>query len=194
MPEPSFIAPLVPRTAADERWHLRAELRDAAVHAFWHAVPVLIGLLVLLPYGAAWLGVVIPIGLYFGGRRAQAVVERPHTGAAPGPLRMPATPSLPSAYETRLCTMLAAQDSQRHLWGPLVAGGLLAVGDLLRIPLAVSAIPAPTMLLNNPFVVGLILGGGAAFCGYWLVLGSRYLAARAMVATDETLSGVIGRR
>jgi len=193
VPEPSFIAPLVPRTAADERWHLRAELRDAANQAFLCAVPGFALAVFLLARGVPWLGLLIPLGLFFGGRKARANAERPRTGAAPGPLRSPAVPLPPTPYETRLCALLVAQDGRRQLNGLLVAGALLAFGDLLRLPLAVAAIPSSVMLFNNPLLVGLALGGCAASCGYWMILGSRYLAARAMVATEDVGTGA-GRR
>ena len=173
---------------------MRAELRDAAVQSCWYSIPILIGLLKLLPYGSAWFGLLVPVGLFFGGQKAQAVVARPRTGAAPGPLRMPDVPLPPTGYETRLCALLAAQDGRRYLWGVLIIGGFLAVGDLLRLPLADEAVSQSFTLLNTSPIVGIVLGGGAAWCGYWLVLGSRYLAARAMVMTDETQSGAIGRR
>lgn len=188
MPEPSFIAPLVPRTAADEWWHLRAELRDAANQSLLNAAPALVLMLVVLAQGVSWLGPIIPIGLFLGGRKARIVADRPRAGAGPGPLRTPALTPPPTPYEVRLCAVLVAQDGRQQFRGVLIAGTLLAFGDLLRIPLSVVAVPSRITLLNSTLVVGVALACSAAFCGYWGVLGGRYLAARRMVATGDTLA------
>jgi len=78
-----------------------------------------------------------------------------------------------------------------RLNGLRTVGALLAFGDLPRLSFS-GDFALPRNLLD------VILFGGlpilcAVLCGYWAVLGSRYLAARAMVATEETLSGATQR-
>ena len=190
MPEPSFIAPLVPRTAADERWHLRAELRDAATEAFATALPCLIIAIVILAAESPWYGIIIPLGVTLGWRRARRWTGRPLTGASSPALRTPPTERRLGPYERRLIALIDAHKGDRAFVAIVAVAVVLALGDLLRSSRGRPTVTPQVHIRADleiaiiAVALGVLLLLVSALAGYWQLLGWRYLAARAAVDTD----------
>jgi len=194
VPEPSFIAPLVPRTAADERWHLRAELRAAAIQAFSRATPCLLIVAMILMTQPPWHGTIVPMGMALGWQFSRRFTGRPRTGAGSPPLQTTPIARRLHPYERRLIALINAQKGDQAFIVIFVVSIALALIDLLRLYWDGSIMQARSNIGTHPTEVlgavsfGLPLFLVSALAGYWLLVGLRFLAARRMVTEEESLN------
>ncbi len=192
--EPSFIAPLVPRTAADERWHLRAELRDAAIQSFIYTSPCLLIMAMILMTQPPWHGTIVPAGIALGWQFSRRSTGRPRTNAGTPPLQTAPIARRLHSYERRLIALIDAQKGDRAFCVIFTASVALALNDLMRLYLDASIVQVRSDRTMHPVEVlsavsfGLPLFLVSALAGYGLLLGLRYLAARRAVAEEELLN------